>query len=145
MSKRAWVFVGWVFTLNLLWEVAQLPLYAIAQDPRLGRIAYAVLHCAVGDVLITLFAWLITGLILRDMQWVSSQPWIGGAIATALGIAYTIHSEWTNVYVTGGWGYSPRMPLVRGIGIAPLMQWIVLPVVALVTLRGRFAKHTVGG
>ena len=58
-----------------------------------------------------------------------------GAIATAFGLIYTAYSEWVNVYQIGSWGYAPDMPLVFGIGVSPLLQWLVVPLVTLSILR----------
>ena len=47
-----------VFTavLNLVWEVLQLPLYTLWREDSLSAIAFAVVHCTLGDVLIAVFA-----------------------------------------------------------------------------------------
>jgi hypothetical protein len=37
---------------NLLWEAAQIPLYTIWRDGSPGQIAFAVIHCSGGDLLI---------------------------------------------------------------------------------------------
>ena len=52
--------------------------------------------------------------------------------ALIFGLGYTIFSEWLNVEVRGAWAYSARMPVVPiiGTGLAPLLQWLILPVVA---------------
>lgn len=39
--------------------------------------------------------------------------------------------EWLNVYVWQRWAYSPDMPLVLGIGLTPLLQWLLVPVLTL--------------
>ena len=121
--------------LNLPWEIAQLPLYAIWEDESAARITYAVLHCTAGDALIATASYLLTGAVCRDSDWVSSMPWRGGALATSFGLAYTLYSEWHNVYQAGAWAYSPAMPLVFGIGLSPLLQWLVIPLATLVILR----------
>jgi hypothetical protein len=38
--------------LNLAWEIAQLPLYTIWWTDPGPRIAFAVLHCTAGDLMI---------------------------------------------------------------------------------------------
>ena len=50
-----------------------------------------------------------------------------------LGVGYTIYSEWVNVSVRASWAYSELMPIVPviGTGLAPLLQWFVIPTVAL--------------
>jgi hypothetical protein len=50
-------------------------------------------------------------------------------------IGYTAWSEWHYVYLEHSWAYAPSMPLIAGIGAAPLVQWIVVPVAILITVR----------
>jgi len=134
---RALLWAGLSLVLNLVWEVAQLPLYTIARDPSVARIAYAVLHCTVGDAIIAGAAFILAGFVLQDAGWPSSRPWSGGAAAIFFGLAYTAYSEWYNVYETGAWAYSASMPLVFGIGLAPLLQWLVVPIAVLLIVRAR--------
>ena len=134
---RALPWAGLSLALNLVWEVAQLPLYTIARDPSVARIAYAVLHCTVGDAIIAAAGFILAGFVLQDVDWPSSRPWLGGAVAISFGLASTAYSEWYNVYDTGAWAYSASMPLVLGIGLGPLLQWLVVPVATLLIARAR--------
>lgn len=131
------VWAALSFALNLVWEVVQLPLYAIAESGTASQLAYAVLHCTLGDVIIAAGSFVLAGFLLRAPDWPSSLPWPGIAIATASGLLYTAYSEWNNVYVAGTWAYSAAMPLVFGIGLAPLLQWIVVPALSLAIIRSR--------
>jgi len=45
-----------------------------------------------------------------------------------------------NVYEANAWAYSARMPLVFGIGLAPLLQWLVVPVATLLIVRAWVAR-----
>ena len=49
------------------------------------------------------------------------------AVLAATGVAYTAWSEFFNVHLVGEWGYAPGMPLLFGIGLTPLLQWVILP------------------
>ena len=129
--------------LNLAWEIAQLPLYTISQDPNTARIVYSVLHCTVGDAIIAAASFILTSVVLRDPEWVSSKPWQGSAITALAAVAYTGYSEWHNVYGVGAWGYLPAMPLVFGIGLSPLLQWLVIPFLATLLLRA-FRRRLAG-
>ena len=129
------------FALNLVWEVLQLPLYTIGRTGTLPQLAFAVLHCTAGDALIAGTSFLVAGTALRTANWPATRPLAGGLTALAFGIAYTSYSEWHNVYETGAWAYTPDMPLVFGIGLAPLLQWLVLPVVTLLIVRARTRAH----
>ena len=135
--------LGWVvlsLLLNLVWESAQLPLYTIWQTESAARIAYFTLHCTAGDGLISLTAFLLASLALGTPNWPYSKHWRGDAIATFFGVAYTVYSEWNNVYQVSAWTYSPAMPLVFGIGLSPLIQWLVIPSFSLFIMRARGKK-----
>ena len=51
--------------LNLLWEIAQLPLYTIWDEGTPSFIAYAVVHCTLGDVAIGTLALLVALIATR--------------------------------------------------------------------------------
>ncbi len=54
------------------------------------------------------------------------------------GLTYTAWSEWFNTSIRAAWTYSPAMPLVAGIGLSPLLQWLVLPLLLVwIMRRGR--------
>lgn len=123
------------FVLHLIWEIGHLPLYTLAQDPDRVRVAQYVLHCALGDVVIALAAFLAGALAARTIAWPVRAPWRGGAVALVAGIAYTVFSEWYNVYRVAAWAYAPSMPLVGGIGLTPLLQWLLIPPAMIVVMR----------
>lgn len=135
--------LGWAglsFALNLVWEVVQLPLYTIAETGTAAQLAYAVLHCTLGDVIIASGSFILAGLLLRAPDWPSSLPWPGMAIAMVCGLLYTAYSEWNNVYVAGTWAYTAGMPRVFGIGLAPLLQWVAVPALSLAIIRFRLRR-----
>ena len=126
---------------HLAWETIQLPLYTIWSSASLGEIAFAVLHCTGGDMLIAL-ATLITSLVVMgDPDWPLKGRRSVAVLTVIGGLAYTIFSEWLNTSVRGAWTYSdlmPTLPLI-GTGLSPLMQWVVVPTAALGMAR-RLAK-----
>jgi hypothetical protein len=128
---------------NLLWEIAQLPLYTIWSTAPPNQIVFAVIHCTAGDLLIGVAALAVALTIIRPQL---PPPRLGGlAAVTIIGaLAYTILSEWLNVSVRGTWAYAPAMPVlpVVGTGVSPLAQWVVTPLVALVAAR-RVARRRV--
>jgi hypothetical protein len=120
---------------NLAWEFAQLPLYTLYDDPDTGKIVRYVLHCTAGDALIAFVAYALTALALGNWSWPLRDPLRGIVLATTLGLTYTAASEWVNVYLAPAWAYSERMPLVFGIGLAPLLQWLLIPPLVLLIVR----------
>jgi hypothetical protein len=119
---------------NLVWEVAQLPLYTLWQDGTPGSIAFAVLHCTAGDVAIAAAALTLALVLVGSPEWPTQRFGPVLVACVAVGVAYTAYSEYLNVVVRRAWAYSTLMPVLpgSGIGLAPLAQWIVLPSLALV-------------
>lgn len=124
--------------LNLAWEVAQLPLYTIYTTGSASEIAFAVIHCTMGDVLIGTTT-LAAALVVTRAGPIAVWRFIPiAAVATALGIGYTVFSEWLNVEIRRSWAYADLMPVVpgAGTGLAPLAQWLLLPGLALAIALG---------
>lgn len=136
-ARQAVQWATWALVLNLLWEVAQLPFYAFA--PTIGPlgIAWAVVHCTAGDVGIALGSFGAAALATRDFEWPVRRPWLGLAVALGVGLVWTVQSEWQNVYVRGAWAYAPSMPTISGVGLLPILQWLVLPPLVLLAVRRR--------
>ena len=119
--------------LNLIWEIGQLPLYTLWHDGSWQEIGYAVAHCTTGDVFIAL-ACAIAALAITRWHWPmpGRQSTLFLLCFIALSVAYTIFSEWLNTTVRLSWAYSNLMPVLPllGTGIAPLLQWISVPILA---------------
>ncbi len=125
--------------LSLAWELLQLPLYTLWQEAPPRTIAYAVLHCTAGDVLIGACA-LLAALVATRAGAYGRWHWRRiGVIAVGIGIAYTALSEWQNALLLGNWTYAPEMPVLPlvPIGLAPLLQWTLVPPAALLLARRR--------
>ena len=122
---------------NLSWEILQLPLYTIWTKGTTREIAFAVVHCTLGDGLIALAALIIALISAGTRNWPGERHISVLAITLALGVGYTIFSEWLNIVVRASWAYSPLMPVVPviGTGLSPLLQWIVIPATALTVSR----------
>lgn len=131
------VWIGLALALNSLWELAQLPLYELWNDPDKARIAVYLVHCIVGDALIATVLFFLVSAILGTFDWGRRRPWLGGTLTVGMGVFYTAFSEWYNVYVIKSWSYAPHMPLLGGIGVAPLLQWFIVPALMIFTIQRR--------
>lgn len=129
----AWLLASLV--LHLTWEIAQLPLYTLWHEERPTYIAWAVVHCTAGDGLIALGTYALTSIVQRSAQWPWESPGRGLAVLWASGLAWTTFSEWRHVQNLGSWAYAESMPTLAGIGLAPLAQWVIVPGLALWSLR----------
>src|SRR5512133_1207123 len=132
---RTGLWAALAFVLNLTWEIAQVRLYTLWAAADGNTVAWSLFHCSVGDVMIALALFAAAGLALRRADWPVSRPWAGGAIVVTGALAYTAWSEWYNVYRAGSWGYTASMPLIFGIGLSPLLQWLSLPPVLVLAYR----------
>jgi hypothetical protein len=134
-SLLRWALLA--FVLHGAWEIVQLPLYTLWENPDRRRVVLYLLHCTAGDVLITTSLFLLMAALFRSFSWPTRQAWFGGSIMIAAGLAFTAYSEWYNVYQARAWSYDVSMPLVFGIGLTPLLQWMMIPVVMIVLFRRR--------
>lgn len=68
------VGAGLSLPFHLGWEVAQLPLYTLWHEPDRLRIAWAILHCTAGDVLIACSSFALVSVGLRGTDWPAHLP-----------------------------------------------------------------------
>ena len=121
------------FAVNALWEALQTPLYG----DRGGGALYLIrtrLHCAVGDVLILLGCFAVVSLIWRNRHWIASGSVPPRVLFVTLGLGYTAASEVLHARWLKSWTYAPEMPLLFGVGLTPILQWLLIPSVLLFIL-----------
>lgn len=126
-------YAAFSLVAHLVWEVLQLPLYTLRQTEPPSYVLFAVLHCTAGDLLIGSTAFLVALPVTRASVWPPPRFAAFAVTAITTGVGYTIYSEWLNVFVRKSWAYSEWMPLVpgTGIGLSPILQWLVVPTLAL--------------
>jgi hypothetical protein len=132
-------YLPWLGALNLAWEIAQLPLYTLWREAEPAYVAFSVVHCTLGDLLIGTAA-LLVALIAGREAVLARWRWRRVAVVTTLvGAGYTVFSEWVNSALLRSWTYSESMPKLEvagfELGLAPLAQWLVVPPLALYLAR----------
>jgi hypothetical protein len=127
------VYLGTIALGDLAWEAAHLPLYTIWRTGTLGEKAFAVIHCTGGDLLIALACLALALVLAGEPAWPARAHRRVAALTAGFGVAYTVFSEWLNIVVRQTWAYSDLMPVVPviGTGLSPLLQWVVVPLLAL--------------
>jgi hypothetical protein len=136
MMRRWLTFTFVIFATNFVWEMAQGGLFAKMTDMPFWVATRRCFVAAIGDVVIVAIGFTLSALIARSSEW----PLIAGrrVLATtsffAIGIAITIGFERWSV-ASGRWQYGARMPVVFGMGVSPLLQWVAVPLLALVTFH----------
>lgn len=136
MLRRYFLFIA---PANLAWEVAHLPLYTLWWESGLRENAVAVVHCTGGDLLIATASLVLALLCFAERSWPEESFLRVAAAAVAIGVGYTVFSEWLNIEIRGSWAYTDRMPVVPilGTGLSPIAQWLVIPLAAFWLARRR--------
>jgi hypothetical protein len=124
------------FLLNFAWEVLQTPFY-VDRSAEINTIIWYRLHCTFGDVLITLGCFWLVALVFKKRTWFLNLTWKKLFLFVVFGVSYTLFSEITNVRLVESWGYSGLMPMIPGLGVGmmPLLQWIVVPILLFLIVR----------
>ena len=127
--------------MHFAWEIVQLPLYTLWNNPDKGAIAYAIVHCTLGDLLIAASSLFLGCVVARWLPLIrNDHGFLLGTVTVSSGVLYTLFSEWNNTVVLRSWAYSDLMPQVFGIGVAPIAQWIVIPALLFFALRKRATR-----
>jgi hypothetical protein len=137
--RPLWAYLAVSAVVHLLWELVQLPLYTIWTTGTAREIAFAVVHCTGGDLLIAALALIAAMLAVGHRDWPNQRFVPVVVAAVVIGLSYTVYSEWLNTVVRKSWAYSPLMPTLPwlGTGLSPFMQWLVVPPLAFATVRRR--------
>jgi hypothetical protein len=100
----------------------------------------AVLQCTRatgGDLMILLFAFWTTALIFRDHGWLTTTHTWPVVVFAVLAFTVSTGTEIVMTRYLHHYSYGPAMPIVPllRIGLAPFLQWIILPPLALWFVR----------
>lgn len=129
--------------LNFAWEILQAPLYAGMADMPHAQVTRACLQATVGDAVIMLLAYGAVAVVARSRRWIVAASGWQLTLFIAIGVSITAAIEWLAArgHWIGNWSYLPTMPLVPGTGIggAPLLQWVVLPLLTVWFVRRQLA------
>ena len=129
--------------LNFAWEILQAPLYVGMADLPHAQATVACLQATVGDMVIMLIAHGAVAVAARSRRWIVAASGWQLALFSAIGVAITGAIEWlaTRGHWLQTWNYEPAMPLLpgTGIGLAPLLQWVVLPLLTVWLVRRQLA------
>ena len=130
---------GFSFGAHFVWEFLHAPLYqGLAEGTHWDGIKCCLL-ATLGDVVIAVVAYGAGAAATRDAWWLGNsaesrreRQHPRGVIAyLAIGLVITVVVEMLSVDAWGRWAYGPSMPTLLGIGVSPLLQWIVVPLLVL--------------
>lgn len=132
--KRWVVFTAAVLILHYLWEMAQGGLFVGMKEQPFAQAAMRCFKAALGDLVITAIAFASTALAVRRTHWPLVKSFVAPAVFILTGLVITIGFE-RFALATARWVYAPEMPTLFGVGISPIMQWVVIPLIELPLFR----------
>ncbi|MDQ6801516.1 MAG: hypothetical protein M3041_11825 [Acidobacteriota bacterium] len=136
MMVRWILFAVLIFAVNFGWEMAQGGLFANMQALPFWTATRRCFIAAAGDVVITAIAFALAAAVSRQLEWPLMRQGLAPSTATflvtALGITI-LFERWA--LASGRWQYDARMPVVFGLGVTPLLQWTIIPLLALPLFR----------
>jgi hypothetical protein len=130
------------FLLNFVWEMWAVSFYAAIGEMRHADAIWVCTRAALGDVVIVLLAFWGASVAAGSRKWILKPGCLTFVIYLGIGVSITLLMEFLATEVWGRWRYAegaPVLPLL-GTGLAPLMQWLLLPVLVL----GLARYHLIG-
>lgn len=122
------------YALHFAWEMGQGPLFATMALMSFWRATAWCARAAGWDVVISAAAYGAATLGAGRVRWVVQRRWWPFAIYFAVGLSVTIVIELWAVSI-GRWQYRDAMPTIAGIGLSPLLQWIIIPAAIVFIVR----------
>ncbi len=136
---RRWTaFALLVLALNFAWEMMQAKWFASMHGLPPIRATLLCFRAALGDLVITAIGFAVAALVARAVTWPAERRRvIPVAVFVAVGLAITIGYE-VFALSTARWSYGATMPTLFGIGVLPLLQWLLLPITEVWLYRAIF-------
>ena len=131
--------------LNFPWEILQAPLFAGMGDTPYAEAIKGCSQATLGDAVIVLLAYWSVSVVARSRHWILAPSGRQLALFIAIGVSIAAVIEWlaTRGHWVGSWTYSKEMPVLPGLGIglSPLLQWLVLPLLVAWFVRRQLADR----
>jgi len=119
------------FLLNFVWEMLQMPLFALPPaDTPYWPVMTMCAAATVADGFIMLIAFWTASAFARSRYWFVAGERSHVLIFLITGLAITTAIE---LFATemGVWAYSPLMPVLFCVGMSPFLQWVIPPLITL--------------
>ncbi len=138
-NKFIFTVIVFAFLVNFTWELIQLPLY---KNPvyDMEHIAFCAL-ASLADVLMVLLLYLALAFIFKNIFWMQHPKWPQVIFLIVIGGAGAVLSELRHLSL-GTWEYKYSMPLIPviNVGISPVIQFMVLPLLIYLISAYRVKK-----
>lgn len=133
---------GFGFLLHFAWEMLQIPWFAGMLEASHGAVVWLCVQATGGDVVILLAGFWLAAAVARRRDWIVDGARSPALLVVTVGVAVTVVFEWLATGPLGRWTYADGMPVLPfvGTGVAPLLQWVLLPPAILWLAR----RHILG-
>ena len=140
--------VVFALLLNFPWETLQAPLFVGMGEAPFSEAIRNCLQATLGDAVIMLLAYWMVSVAIRNRRWVLAPRAAHLIGFIVMGVSITAVIEWlaTRGHWIGSWTYSRAMPVLPGVGIglAPLLQWVVVPLLVVWFVRRQLSQGSGG-
>ena len=123
--------IGFIFILNLAWELFNSPFYVYSPDMNLSQ--HILMSSLAGSGLIISFL-LAVSLKHNSIEWIDKPSITDYLIIIFLGLLTSLKIE-MSALSAGSWVYTPLMPAIWGIGLIPLIQLFTIAILSLIITR----------
>jgi hypothetical protein len=123
-----------MFMLNFAWEMAQARFYSSMAGLSFWSATWLCTRAAAADVALLALFFVIAALVARDAAWPLHLTLRATATFFVACLLSTIAIERWAV-ATARWSYGADMPVIFGVGALPLLQWILIPAVSVLSYR----------
>lgn len=134
---------GFGFLLHFVWEMLQVPWFTGMAEASHGSVVWLCVRATGGDVLILLASFWLSSIVCGHRQWLHTGDRQPAVILVITALAVTIILEWLATGPLSRWAYTDSMPVIPllGIGLAPLLQWLLLPPLIMWLTRRHLLGH----
>jgi hypothetical protein len=121
--------------LHYAWEMGQASFFTNFWGMSILEHAWPCFKASLGDLAIAAVCYAVAATVFRRPAWAVRPGWLWPAVLWLItGLVITVVLEsWA--LAEGRWDYEPAMPTVAGIGVLPLLQWIIIPILTLTLVR----------
>lgn len=136
---------GFGFLTNFAWEILQAPWFRGMAEASHGSVIGLCIRATGGDILILLASFWLSSIICGHRQWLLKGEQKSAAILIITALLVTIMLEWLATGPLERWAYAESMPIIPllgvGVGLAPLLQWLLLPPLIMWLTRRHMLSH----
>ncbi len=133
------------FLLNFAWEILQAGLYRGFNELSFERGVNYCTRATLADAAILLVSFWLVALFGGGRDW-PLRAGVRRIIGfTSIGLVTTVFLEILSTRVWGRWSYSESMPLIPllDVGLAPFLQWVLLPPLTVWFVRRQMSQRQV--